>query len=67
MPSNKAMENKTLTARCANPECGKQQSTELMIALKVGAIGRRRLITLCSACAEKGWRPPAPAGDTRDA
>jgi hypothetical protein len=57
MPSIKAMENKTLTARCGNPACGKQQSTELMVGLPVGPTGRRRLITLCAACAEKGWRP----------
>jgi hypothetical protein len=63
MPSIKAMENKTLTARCANPECGKQQSTELMVAVRIGPIGGRRLVTLCSGCAEKGWRPPAATND----
>jgi hypothetical protein len=57
MPSTKAMENKTLSARCANPECGKQLSTELMVGLAVGPMGRRRQITICTPCAERGWRP----------
>lgn len=57
MPSSKAMENKTLAARCANPECGKQQSTELLVAVRVGPPAHRRLITLCAACDAKGWRP----------
>jgi hypothetical protein len=57
MPSSKAMENKTLTSRCANPACGTQQSTELMVGLAVGPMGRRRQITVCAACADQGWRP----------
>jgi hypothetical protein len=57
MPSSKAMENKTLAARCANPACGKQASTELMVGLTVGPMGRRRQITVCAACAAQGWRP----------
>jgi hypothetical protein len=57
MPSSKAMENKTLTAACANPGCGKRQSTELMVGITVGAMGRRRQIAVCAACAESGWRP----------
>ncbi len=55
------MENKTLTSRCANPACGKQQSTELMVGLSVGRIGQRRQITICAACAEAGWRPDRDA------
>lgn len=57
MPSSKAMENKTLTAQCANPECGARKSTELMVGVNVGRIGYRRQITICAACADKGWRP----------
>jgi hypothetical protein len=64
MPSSKAIENKTLASRCANPACGKQQSTELMVGLTVGAIGRRRQVTVCAACAEQGWRPPDGEADT---
>jgi hypothetical protein len=51
------MENKTLTAQCANPECGARKSTELMVGVNVGRIGYRRQITICAACADKGWRP----------
>jgi hypothetical protein len=58
MPSTKAMENKTLAAQCANPECAKRESTELMVGVSIGPPGRRRQITICSACAAKGWRPP---------
>ncbi len=61
MPSIKAMENKTLTARCANPACGKQHSTELMVGVTVGPIGRRKQITVCAACTEAGWRPESDA------
>lgn len=64
MPSTKALENKTLAARCANPECGKQQSAELMVGVRVGPAGRRRQITLGGACAEKGWRPAEPGSRT---
>jgi hypothetical protein len=65
MPSSKAMENKTLAARCANPECGKTQSTELMVGMVVGPIGRRRQVAVCPACLEKGWRPPDAAEPPR--
>ena len=57
------MENKTLTARCANPACGKQQSTEVMVGVVVRNGGGRKQITICAACAEAGWRPEvSPAG-----
>ena len=65
MPSTKALENKTLIARCANPACGKQQSTELMVGVTVGTIGRRRQVAICQACAEKGLRPEDCAPETR--
>ena len=61
MPSSKAMENKTLTARCANPACGKQHSTEVMVGVVVRNGGRRKQIAICAACAEAGWRPEASA------
>ena len=62
MPSRGAIENKTLTAQCANPDCGKQQSTELMVGLVIGTAGRRRPVAICAACAEKGWQPPQNGG-----
>jgi hypothetical protein len=57
MPSLKAMENKTLTAECANPECNTRASTELMVGVTVGRVGQWRQATICQSCAEKGWRP----------
>lgn len=57
MPSSKAMDNKTLTARCANPACGARQSTELMVGVVTGPMGRRRQVALCATCADAGWRP----------
>jgi len=60
VPSSKAMENKTLTATCANPTCGTRASTELMVSVRVGRPGYRRQVTMCAACAEKGWQPPQP-------
>jgi hypothetical protein len=51
------MENKTLIARCANPECNAQLSTEVMVGVTVGRTGYWRQITICAACADKGWRP----------
>jgi len=56
------MENKTLTARCGNPDCGKQQSTELMVGVAVGPPGRRRQVALCADCAATGWRLPEERG-----
>ncbi len=57
MPSSKAMENKTLAARCANAACGKQQSTETMVGVVVRTATGKHQIALCPACAESGWRP----------
>ena len=57
MPSSKAMENKTLSARCANAACGKQQSTETMVGVVVRNATGKRQIALCPACADAGWRP----------
>jgi hypothetical protein len=59
MPSEKAKENKQLTAACA--ACGKQVSTELLIGRVIGRGRDRRIVPLCDACAAKGWTPP-PAG-----
>jgi hypothetical protein len=57
MPSEKAKGNKTLTSTCA--ACGKELSTELLSALVVGTARNRRLVPVCQACMEKGWKPPA--------
>ena len=58
------MENKTLTARCANAACGKQQSTETMVGVIVRTPMGKRQVVLCSACAESGWRPAAADATT---
>jgi hypothetical protein len=58
------MENKTLTATCANPECGKRQSTEMMVGVSVGRAGHWRQITICKACADAGWHPDAASPRT---
>ena len=57
MPSEKAKENKQLTAACAG--CGKQVSTELLIGRVIGRGRDRRIVPVCDACAAKGYTPPA--------
>jgi hypothetical protein len=57
MPSEKAKENKTLTAECR--ACGKSVSTELIHAVIVRQGPRRVAVPVCDACRrEKGWTPP---------
>jgi len=57
MPSEKAKENKTLSAECA--ACGKTVSTELIHGVRVERNGKRTTVPVCDACREKGWQPPA--------
>ena len=58
MPSTlNATENKTLTAACANPECGKRAPTQQMVGVTVGRVGQWRQVTICRACADAGWKP----------
>jgi NAD-dependent SIR2 family protein deacetylase len=56
MPSEKAKENKTLTAECS--ACGKSVSTELIHTVIVRRERRRVAIPVCDACRTKGWQPP---------
>ena len=60
MPSEKAKENKTLTALCAG--CGHTVSTELIHGVEAVAHGRRVRIPVCDECRLKGWEPPVEAG-----
>ena len=63
MPSERAKENKTLTAACA--ACGKTLSTELLSGVRVGRGRAARLLAVCQACLDKGWSPEqqeTPAG-----
>jgi NAD-dependent SIR2 family protein deacetylase len=55
MPSEKAKENKTLTAQCA--ACGKTVSTELIHGVQVVHNHRRTTVPVCDDCREKGWQP----------
>ena len=57
MPSEKAKENKQLTASCA--ACGKQLSTELLIGVVCGSGRGRRIVPVCDPCRAKGWTPDA--------
>ncbi len=57
MPSEKAKENKTLTAQCT--ACGKTVSTELIHGVSVEHNHRRTIVPVCDACREKGWQPEA--------
>jgi hypothetical protein len=57
MPSEKAKENKQLTAACAG--CGAQVSTELLTGRVIGRGRDRRIVPVCDKCAAKGWTPPA--------
>lgn len=60
MPSEKAKENKALSAICSS--CGKAFSTESMVALMGWEDGRRRQYPVCIECADQGWRPPGFSG-----
>jgi hypothetical protein len=55
MPSEKAKENKTLTAQCA--ACAKTVSTELIHGVLIERNGKRATVPVCDACREKGWQP----------
>ena len=57
MPSEKAKENKTLTAQCS--ACGKTVSTELIHGVRIESRGRRATVPVCDDCRRKGWQPPA--------
>jgi len=56
MPSEKAKENKTLTALCS--ACGKTVSAELIHGVAIERDGKRFTVPVCDACREKGWQPP---------
>jgi uncharacterized protein with PIN domain len=60
MPSDKAKQNKALTATCV--ACNKPVSTESAVALTGIEDGRHKQYVVCNACANKGWRPPGFAG-----
>lgn len=55
MPSEKAKENKTLTAQCA--ACAKTVSTELIHGVLIERNGKRTTVPVCDACREEGWQP----------
>jgi hypothetical protein len=52
-------ENLTLTTTCANPLCGKVISTEYPFSegFLVEEGGQRRIVAVCRACVDQGWRP----------
>jgi len=60
MPSEKAMQNKALTATCV--ACNQPVSTELAVALTGVEDGHHKQYVVCNACANKGWRPPGFVG-----
>ncbi len=53
MPSEKAKENKTLTATCA--ACGTSTSTEMLHGKVLGHGRDRRIVAICEPCLAKGW------------
>ena len=60
MPSEKAKENKSLSATCV--ACNKPVATESAVNLAGVEDGRRKFSIVCVACANKGWRPPGFCG-----
>ena len=60
MPSDRATDNKALTATCV--ACKKQVSTESMISLLGRVDGKYKQFDVCLACANGGWRPPGFEG-----
>ena len=59
MPSERAKENKTLTASCAS--CGKVVSTEMLTGVVVGKGRDVKLTAVCQPCLDKGWTPQETA------
>jgi hypothetical protein len=55
MPSEKAKENKTLTAQCS--ACGRSVSTELIHGVFIEHNGKRGVVAVCDDCRGKGWQP----------
>jgi hypothetical protein len=55
VPSEKAKENKTLTAECS--ACGKAVSAELIHSVVTRRDNRRVAIPVCDECRRKGWQP----------
>jgi uncharacterized protein with PIN domain len=60
MPSEKAKENKTLTAQCS--ACGKTLSAELIHGVVIERDHRRTTVPVCDACRQAGWQPAAQVG-----
>lgn len=54
MPSERAKENKTLTATCAS--CGKSMSTEMLTGVVVGRGRAAKTASVCQPCLDKGWK-----------
>lgn len=57
-------ENSTLTIACVNPECRKVVSTEYPFSEGniVEEAGHRKIVSVCRACVDHGWRPPGYRG-----
>jgi len=60
MPSERAKNDKALTAACA--ACDKQVSTESMVSLLGRVQGKYKQFDVCLECANGGWRPPGFEG-----
>ena len=54
MPSERAKENKTLTAPCAG--CGKSLSTEMLVGVVIGRGRDAKIASVCQPCVDKGWK-----------
>ena len=60
MPSERAKDNKALTAVCV--ACSKPASTESMVSLLGRENDRYKQFDVCVPCANAGWRPPGFEG-----
>ena len=60
MAGERAKDNKTLTAKCAS--CSKDVPAVEMVGLKSNEGGKRKIVSACRPCHEKGWRPPGYLG-----
>ncbi|MEA2626151.1 MAG: hypothetical protein QOD06_2196 [Candidatus Binatota bacterium] len=60
MAGERAKDNKTLTSTCAS--CGKNSASALLTGLKGVENGKRKIFAVCTACRDKGWRPPGYSG-----
>lgn len=60
MAGERAKDNKTLVAKCTS--CEKAVPAVELVGMKILEGGKRKVISVCRACRDKGFRPPGYTG-----